>query len=49
MAHLNLALIHPFEDGNGRMACCLQSFVLAQDTRHPHFMSIEEDLGAAHL
>lgn len=45
MAHLNLTLIHPFEDGNGRMARCLQSFVLAQDTRHPHFMSIEEDLG----
>ena len=45
MAHLNLTLIHPFEDGNGRLARCLQSFVLAQDTRHPHFMSIEEDLG----
>ena len=45
MAHLNLTLIHPFEDGNGRMARCLQSFVLAQHTRHPHFMSIEEDLG----
>lgn len=45
MAHLNLTLIHPFEDGNGRMARCLQSFVLAHHTRHPHFMSIEEDLG----
>ena len=45
MAHLNLTLIHPFEDGNGRMARCLQSFVLAKGTRHPHFMSIEEDLG----
>lgn len=45
MAHLNLTLIHPFEDGNGRMARCLQSFVLAEHTRHPHFMSIEEDLG----
>lgn len=45
MAHLNLALMHPFEDGNGRMARCLQSFVLARHTRHPHFMSIEEDLG----
>ena len=32
MAHLNLTLIHPFEDGNGRMARCLQSFVLAQHT-----------------
>ena len=45
MAHLNLTLIHPFEDGNGRLARCLQSFVLAHHTRHPHFMSIEEDLG----
>ena len=45
MAHLNLTLVHPFEDGNGRMARCVQSFVLAQDSRHPHFMSIEEELG----
>ena len=45
MAHLNLTLMHPFEDGNGRMARCLQSFVLAQHTRHLHFISIEEDLG----
>ncbi len=25
MAHLNLAMIHPFRDGNGRMARCLQT------------------------
>jgi len=25
MAHLNLAMIHPFSDGNGRMARCLQT------------------------
>ena len=25
MAHLNLVLIHPFSDGNGRMARCLQT------------------------
>ncbi|MYJ12796.1 MAG: Fic family protein [Acidimicrobiia bacterium] len=29
MAHLNLTLIHPFSDGNGRMARCLQTLVLA--------------------
>jgi Fic family protein len=46
MAHLNLVMIHPFRDGNGRMARVLQSLVL---TRHgvlgPAFCSIEEYLG----
>lgn len=46
MAHLNLALVHPFSDGNGRMARCLQSFVLASDgIISPEFSSIEEYLG----
>jgi len=46
MAHLNLALVHPFSDGNGRMARCLQSFVLASDgIVSPEFSSIEEYLG----
>lgn len=46
MAHLNLVMIHPFRDGNGRMARCLQSLVLAGDgTLSPVFMSIEEYLG----
>lgn len=46
MAHLNLVMIHPFKDGNGRMARCLQSLVLAADgTLAPVFMSIEEHLG----
>ena len=46
MAHLNLAMVHPFKDGNGRMARCLQSLVLAQQgTVAPVFMSIEEYLG----
>ncbi|MBC7298059.1 MAG: Fic family protein [Demequina sp.] len=46
MAHLNLVMIHPFKDGNGRMARCLQSLVLAADgTLSPVFMSIEEHLG----
>jgi len=46
MAHLNLAMIHPFRDGNGRMARCLQSLVLARGRiLAPVFMSIEEYLG----
>lgn len=46
MAHLNLVMIHPFRDGNGRMARCLQSLVLAQgSTLAPVFMSVEEYLG----
>lgn len=46
MAHLNLALIHPFSDGNGRMARCLQTFVIARDgVLSPEFSSIEEYLG----
>ena len=46
MAHLNFAMIHPFRDGNGRMARCVQSLVLARDgILSPHFCSIEEYLG----
>lgn len=46
MAHLNLVMIHPFKDGNGRMARCLQSLILASDgVLAPVFMSIEEYLG----
>lgn len=46
MAHLNLVLVHPFRDGNGRMARGLQSLVLAHDGElAPVFMSIEEYLG----
>jgi Fic family protein len=46
MAHLNLTLIHPFSDGNGRMARCLQTLVLARDqVIAPVFSSIEEFLG----
>lgn len=46
MAHLNLVMIHPFRDGNGRMSRCLQSLVLARDgLLSPVFMSIEEYLG----
>jgi len=46
MAHLNLVMIHPFRDGNGRMGRCLQSLVLARSgLLAPVFMSIEEYLG----
>jgi Fic family protein len=46
MAHLNLVMVHPFRDGNGRMARALQSLVLARDgVLSPVFMSIEEYLG----
>jgi Fic family protein len=47
MAHLNLAMIHPFSGGNGRMARCLQTLVLAlSGIVDPTFCSIEEYLGA---
>ena len=46
MAHLNLTLIHPFSDGNGRMARCLQTLLLAsEEEASPLFSSIEEYLG----
>src|SRR3954447_17327511 len=46
MAHLNLTMIHPFSDGNGRMARCLQTLVLARErVVAPVFSSIEEFLG----
>lgn len=46
MAHLNLVMIHPFSDGNGRMSRCLQTLVLAREgILEPQFCSIEEYLG----
>lgn len=46
MAHLNLTMIHPFKDGNGRMARAIQTLVLAHDgILSPIFCSIEEWLG----
>jgi Fic family protein len=46
MAHLNLVMVHPFRDGNGRMARCLQTLVLArQGILSPVFCSVEEYLG----
>ena len=46
MAHLNLTMIHPFSDGNGRMARALQTLVLVREgILSPAFCSIEEYLG----
>ena len=46
MAHLNLVMIHPFRDGNGRMARALQTLVIARaQISDPAFCSIEEWLG----
>jgi Fic family protein len=46
MGHLNLVMIHPFSDGNGRMARCLQTLILAREQIiEPTFCSIEEYLG----
>ena len=46
MAHLNLVMIHPFKDGNGRMARALQTLVIARGgILNPVFCSIEEWLG----
>lgn len=46
MAHLNLVMVHPFGDGNGRMARALQTLILARERiLTPEFSSIEEWLG----
>ncbi|SHN44263.1 Fic family protein [Cryptosporangium aurantiacum] len=46
MAHLNLVMIHPFRDGNGRMARALQTLAISRQTIvEPAFSSIEEWLG----
>lgn len=46
MGHLNLVMIHPFADGNGRMARCLQTMILSREgIVDPRFSSIEEYLG----
>lgn len=46
MAHLHVVSIHPFRDGNGRIARIVQSLVLARDGLvTPELGSIEEYLG----
>ncbi|MBA2390180.1 MAG: hypothetical protein H0V67_07985 [Geodermatophilaceae bacterium] len=47
MAHLNLVLIDPFSDGNGRTAPCLPTLVLARDgVLAPQLSRVEEYFGA---
>ncbi len=47
MAHLHLVSIHPFRDGNGRLARVLQALVLARGTGLPaELCSIEGSLAA---
>lgn len=47
MAHLHVTSVHPFRDGNGRVARIVQSLVLAREgLDSPEFLSIEEYLGA---
>lgn len=46
MAHLNMAMIHPFKDGNGRMARAIQTMALSREgILSPVFSSIEEYVG----
>jgi Fic family protein len=46
MAHLNLVMVHPFSDGNGRMARCLHTLAFSsRGISDPTFSSIEEYLG----
>lgn len=46
MAHLNFTMIHPFKDGNGRLARALQSLVLMREgIVAPEFSCIEEYIG----
>ena len=46
MAHLNLTLMHPFSDGNGRVARGFQTAILAREgIIAPEFASIEEYIG----
>jgi Fic family protein len=45
MAHLHVVSVHPFRDGNGRVARIVQSLVLAREGfSSPEFFSIEEFL-----
>jgi len=46
LGHLNLVMVHPFSDGNGRMGRCLQTLILAREQIiEPPFCSVEEYLG----
>ena len=44
MAHLNLVMVHPFRDGNGRMARALQTLILAASTYRARGLHFQEYL-----
>jgi Fic family protein len=49
MAHLNLVMAHPFSDGNGRTARCIQTALLAKEGIFAaDFSSIEDYVGRNH-
>ena len=46
MVHLNVAMIRPFADANGRIARCLETLILAREgVLDPAFCSVEDYLG----
>ena len=46
IAHLNVLRIHPFRDGNGRLARCLEALVVARaGYRAPGLLNVEEYCG----
>jgi len=46
LAHINLAMIHPFSDGNGRMGRAIQTLVLGRErVVDPVFSSIDAYIG----
>jgi hypothetical protein len=46
MAHLNVVRIHPFRDGNGRLARCLDTLIMVHaGYRAPVLLNVEEYVG----
>jgi hypothetical protein len=45
IGHLNLLQIHPFNDGNGRVARCLQTLILGHAGMVPELANLEEYIG----
>lgn len=49
MAHLNMLRIHPFHDGNGRMARCLQNLVLMHASANALEVASLEEYAGRHM